>query len=792
MGNFDASGVLGLYPVGMMSLGSLGFNVNTNCTPASTPSSAVVFSGSSMTFAVPTGSTCMVTESASMPAFPTSAQTFCGPNATPVWDPPLYSSSGNSVPSVTTVSGSTQTVDITNKWHCKPNPTSTLEVRKRVVSQPGMPPLTNLNFGINANCTPALSTPNQILNNGNGTANVFFTVQNGTSCTVSESSNMPTFPAAATQFCGPNATPQWNAPIYTPNGTTTPPTITVSGSNAVINISNSWKCVPNTGKLHVQKIMSNPAGYGSSFPVMQFPVSVNCTPVSPPSQNIFNVSVNVFNVQVGSTCTVSESSTLPALPASAVQFCGQNAMPQWNTPSFGANGSTVTITATPTLVQVFNSWKCVPKMGSLTINKITSWEGPGSSSTIAGQVYNIHVACTPSISQASPLLLGGGLGYTINNIPSGTSCFVQENTPQVPNAGYDACEAIGMVFMWDPPLYNTGSGFSPTPPTVTILGGSSTVTIKNHAACYPKPKGTLVIQKSLTTQSILPQWPAASWLVMTNCTPTGSSPSVAVNTFLSSNAVISSTGAITAPLGAHCTVTEPQPTMAFPAGIVSYCAMPIHGGGVPMWNPPTYTYNGNTTTTPPTVYISSTGNFWVTVNNSWKCSSTVTTVTIDKVLQGPVGSTGWSHADFAGMNFVVTPTCSVSTTPTSLSLGYSTSWLGSFTVPSGTICSGMTETQPLPFPQSVLTYCQNQNNQIPMWETPAFSPSFPTTMSGAAASVVLTNKWKCASSQKVAPKKKRFKLPFKVKLGIPIPGVGTGGSSKPDTPEQPRDTPGRP
>ena len=730
-------------PVGAPSLSNLNFAINANCSPAVGSPNQVISVGTSFTYVVPNGAICTISESSAMPAFPAIAVEYClGQNGTPSWNAPTYNPNGNTTPPTVTVNTSGMVVTINNSWRCIPNPPRTLTVRKTVISPPGVPPLGSLNFGVTANCTPATSPSTQTVTSGNS---VIFNVQAGAICTVTESSVMPAFPPLAINLCANSGSvPVWNPPVYTPNGTTTPPTVTISAPNTLVLITNSWSCKKLNGQINLTKIVQGPT---AQLPNMTFTINAACTPTA----SVGSVAITTtyphggtaggaIVAPIGANCTLTEIQ--PPVNSAMTAFCGNNSTAVWE----AFTPVNMTITSAPQNLTVTNKWKCVPKTGSLEVMKEVT--NAPVSFPVSPQSFVMNISCSPSISQPTVTLIGWlGASSSVNNIPIGSTCSIVEQTPiPVPSQLATYCASQGMTFQWDAPVYTNQSNVPVT--SVTITSGVNSIKVRNHWRCVPAT-AQLEIIKNFTTIQTAVQWPATNWTINTNCSPAGSVSSVTVNTSASGNAVITGSypNAINVPVGANCMVEEPTSSLpAFPSWITAYCGNTANGGGTPQWNVPSYTYNGQTTTTPPTIAMTA-GIHTVRVNNGWSCVPNAPGVQIEvfKNVEGPPYTVAVPPS-FSAIYGIQT-NCTTASTPGSVNITAQSGGIGGgvgyFTVPSGTNCN-LTEPVLPSFPASANTYCTNfGGGGVPVWEAPTYVPTSSFTAGTNISNVSVTNKWKC-------------------------------------------------
>ena len=335
----------------------------------------------------------------------------------------------------------------------------------------------------------------------------------------------------------------------------------------------------------------------------------------------------------------------------------------------------------------------------------------------------------------------------VNNIPVGSTCSIVEQTPiPVPSQLATYCANQGMTFQWDAPTYTNQSNVPVT--SVTITSGVNSIKVRNHWKCVPNT-GQLEIMKSFTTIPTAVQWPATNWIINTNCSPAGSVSSVTVNTSASGNSVIDGSypNIINVPVGANCTIEEPTSSLpAFPSWITAYCGNAANGGGIPQWNVPSYTYNGQTTTTPLTFAMTA-GIHTVTVNNGWSCVTNAPSVQIEvfKNVQGPPYTVAVPPS-FSAIYGIQT-NCATPSSPSLVNItaqsGGGGGGVGYFTAPSGANCN-LTEPVLPPFPASANTYCTNfGGGGVPVWEAPTYLPTGSFTAGTNISNVSVTNKWKC-------------------------------------------------
>ncbi len=634
-------------------------------------------------------------------------------------------------------------------------PVTTISVRKQVIDQTGAGVTALGPFTLAVSCTPygiPTASPTTSLHTTNltGYSNYFTvnTVPMSGTCKVAETA-LPPIPAAMAQRCGGvgNVAVTSNAPITLG---------ALSATGNPVTVTNTYTC-KKPPYLTVTKRINNPGSVVLTN--LNFSVSANCTPGGNATQTVNNGSGSgsvTFPVQVGATCTVTENAPFPAFPAAAKTFCGPGKIPAWKTPVLTPNNGTVTIGANGAQVTIINAWECVPATGRLEIIKEVTNTVPGLA--IPPQTYPMTASCVPASGGPAiitNLSLTGwpGASGLVNNIPLGSICTVTEQTPSIPTVLASTCANQGKTFQWDPPVYVPNSG------STTIVAGVNVIRVKNTWSCVGN-NGTLSVIKTVNTPQGALQFPQKSWVINTNCTPAGSASTVTLTTAATGNASVSSLpGSITAPIGADCTVSETQPAPPMlPSWATSFCAIPANGGGTPSWDVPTYTVNGQTTTTPPVVDITA-GNQTVTVTNAWSCKPANGQVQIFKKVFGPT-------QQIPAMPFVINSNCTTPSTPASVTITTSNQGGGgAVSAPVGTGCQ-FTETLPATFSVAQTAYCSGQNGAVPQWAAPSYSIAQPMTVTASLQNLFITNDWSCV--QPTAPGTIKV---YKLVYGPTIPGL---------------------
>jgi hypothetical protein len=763
------------------------FKLDVACTPYAIPNLAVKsslhttnatgFSGYVTTSPVPMNGTCSVSETQMAP-IPAAMAARCGGAGN-------VQVTSNAPIALGTLNPTNNSVTVKNTYRCKP---PELRVQKTITNPPGFTPLTNLLFSVTANCSPGGSAT-QTVNNGSGSGSVTFPATAGASCVVTENQPMPAFPASANQFCAGKGFPVWNPPSLSPtNGS-----VTVGSAGTTVAITNSWKCSDSPRvSLQIVKDIIPPTG-GPTLTGLNFGMNTTCIRNNIPSNNTATLGytplTNSVTLQVlpNSTCTVSETTPLPAFPANATSFCALSGKtPAWKPPTTNPTNGTVAVGTVGGLVNVTNSWECVGSSPLLTVNKVI--QNPQGATPLSNLVFGVTANCSPGGSSTKQLSYASQSGTVTFPVQTGANCAITEMTPlpNFPASATSFCAGTGQTPAWNPPSVMPNNGI------VSIGTSGASATISNSWKCVGgQATGQLEIIKKLTTTQFPVQWPASAWLINTTCTPTGSASSVTINTSASGNAVITGSGSVTAPVGSTCVVNEPTSSLpAFPGFVTNYCAG--QGGKVPVWNTPTYTPSSGVTIT--------NGVQTVTVNNSWSCQGGTPGPTAMHVIKQVVGPpAGAVPVPTVAAPFVFNTNCIPALASPTVTVTTSTangSGLNIVMIPSGTSCQ-FTETQPT-FPATVNQYCTTTMGQgsVPVWDPPTWSIPQPMTPTASASAITVTNKWKCTAPTVAQPKPKPK---VEISIGIQIPGIFSGPRRPKRTPtepqQQPREvprTPGRP
>jgi Domain of unknown function (DUF5979) len=725
-------------------LNSLTFTINANCTPAATPSSINIIAGQTAVFNVQLGAVCTFTET--LPPMPDAFYKYCERRGmVPEWNPPVFAP-GASV----TIKKREQSLEVINTFKCVkkvPDPYGTVNLIKRVDTT-GMPAPVNLppqNYTINIACAPGPVLPSSVtLSAGTTPGTGSFSAPIGAVCTMTEPT--PSMPAAITAYCRSiGATGAvWDLPTIPP--------VTVSGRSQTIAIVNKWHCTPvinPKGSLEVIKEVTNTVP-GVLIPPQTYPITVSCAPATGGPATVTQLPLSgwpgasgmVNNIPVGSTCTVTEQT--PSTPALLANMCAnQGKTFQWDPPVYVPASGSTTIVAGVNVVRVKNTWSCVGGTTTLTVTKRIS--NPGSF-VLTNMNFSVTANCTPGGINTQAVNNGSGMGSVGFTVPVGAICTVTENTPlpTFPAAADQSC-GPGKKAAWKPPFLGPNNG------TVTVGASGAQVFVTNAWECVPIATAELEIIKSFTTPALPVPWPQTMWTFNANCNPAASQTVVNINTNSSSGTTITGSNAnpITVPIGATCVIVEPAASLPVFSSAMSGIISTTHCGGTghPEWNSPTYTYNGQTTATPPTITAAA-GVNTVRVNNSWSCVPNTPAgnqLEILKSVQGPLGTVAVPPKFSA--DYIIQSNCSTASTPGSVSLNAQsdgTSDSDVFSVAAGANCNLMETAMPA-FPAAAYTYCTTWGgNGVPIWEAPTFTPSSNVTIGSSGVQTVnVLNKWKC-------------------------------------------------
>ncbi len=364
---------------------------------------------------IPTGTVCTVTETGK-------------PGSTTLIS---YVPNGNTTPpSITVGNGTTVNVTTTNKYK-----SGRISVTK-TIDKTGGTPNAGDQFTFAINC-PGTAYDQNITLTYPGTMGPVSTglIPAGSQCVVTETAK----PADTTLIS------------YTPNGNTTPPTITV-GDGTTVNVTAKNK-YPKNGKISVTKVID--AAGGSAPAGAQFSFGINCTGTTY-DQTITLTAPNLGPASTtfipqGTQCAVTETSL--AAGSTLVSY----------TPNGGSATTPPTVTVGDnTTVAV--SVKNIYQQGKISVTKTLDASG---GSAPAGAQFSFGIDCPGGTYDQTITLTAPNLGPTSStNIPSGTQCTVTETSL-----------AAGSTLV----SYTPNGGSATTPPTVTIGDNATTVnvTVKN-------------------------------------------------------------------------------------------------------------------------------------------------------------------------------------------------------------------------------------------------------------------------------------------------------------------------
>ena len=225
------------------------------------------------------------------------------------------------------------------------------------------------------------------------------------------------------------------------------------------NAGNNESCVtvtkPNLGVLEVRKKVQNETPL-TLPPNLSFQFTVDCGNASFSLSDGGSHTIN--NVPVGSSCTVTE--TTPPVPPSV---CPQGTTAVWTTTQAPPN-SVITHAGT-TVVDVLNTLSCKKseENGTLVVAKKVQNNAPRPLPT--GLTFPFTSSCGPATFS-----LADGGSYTINNVPVGSNCSINETLPPPP----------AICPQGTTPAWTT----APTmPANVVTTAGTTTVTVVNTLDC---------------------------------------------------------------------------------------------------------------------------------------------------------------------------------------------------------------------------------------------------------------------------------------------------------------------
>lgn len=406
-----------------------------------------------------------------------------------------------------TSSSCTRTATVSDTGSC--SPTGTLRVRKTVTNPPAG--FTSPDFNIAVDCSD--NTFDQNFTLAHGATRDITGIPAGTTCSVTETTPLPTAPAGY----------EYGTPAIAPSGAQTIVANTTT-EIVVTNPLNSVSCptitvTPNplpNGTVGVAYNASPSASASSGGPYTYtwsaagLPTGMNVNAgtgaVSGIPSATGNATVTASTTVAGQTCSGSTPLSVTAAPTgllrvtktvtgkpagftspdfSVVVDCSVNSFDQTLTLADGATrtiggiptGTTCTVTEpsplpaapagydyaapviTPSGVQIIGNGTTVAvtvtnpltlKQGSLQLGKSVSGQPAGFTSPD----YTLHVDCSDN-SFDQDVLIKAAENKTISNIPHGTTCTVTEPTQPAPPAGYSYGTAVI------------------APASVTIVGDSS-------------------------------------------------------------------------------------------------------------------------------------------------------------------------------------------------------------------------------------------------------------------------------------------------------------------------------
>ena len=574
-----------------------------------------------------------------------------------------------------------------------------------------------------------------------------------------------------------------------------PATLCDSASVAVVKLTS----------ITVTKKLVDLTGAGTTA-MGPFAMSVNCAPYAAlTAQANFTISTNnsgqgshtVNTVPLTTHCTIAETS-LPAIPAPMAHACFGAANVIVSTvytqppAMLGATGNTATVT---------NTYQCKPPAGSKVIKVSKFISGPQlpAGTIIPPLNFVINANCSPTAAVPPSATISQGQ-TAVFTVTAGSNCTLSEGPmPPIPAVLAAFCNTMNhQIAVWDTPIFYPGGGVSQT----SIINQDKSVELKNgwHCVAGLPPAGQIEIIKQLNTIQTPVQFPATQWLINTACNPAATiNGALTLTTPASGNAQITTSGMVTAPLAANCTVSEQTPNNnLIPQWFKNSC-LP---GGTAKWNDPLYSVNGGAPSpVAPSVTVTS-GVQSVKVINGWHCEPNPVLgsgfqIQLFKHVVGPT-------LQVPQMTFVLTPNCNPASTPLSAPItvasGSSAGGGGAVSVPSGATCT-LSETMPDPMQIPAMTaFCSAQGSpNVPQWQTPTLSlsqtgspPLAQPMIVTASMNLFVTNTWACVPPPSPLKVKPKHKPKFRIHIGIPLPGLGGGGGSGQPGNDGPPPPPGRP
>jgi uncharacterized repeat protein (TIGR01451 family) len=412
---------------------------------------------------------------------PTPTANACPQGQTTVWGTPTYSPSN-------TVNAATPgpIVTVTNPYDCQPSDNGgSIQVKKEVVANLDGYSFPQQTFPVTVTCNGTSTTLNL---SSDGTPQSVGNLPVGTQCTIHEPT--PPLPNA----CPYGMTPTWGTPSYVPANTATaavsPPTVTVS---------NPFSCKQggdtNGGGIRVQKVIEDDRTFTTNVHTL-FPITVTCGGTTVPASIQQYTETPVTGLPLGATCTVSETTPLPAPPTTG---CANGTVPTWGAVS-SIPASVAAGSGSGPLLTVKNVLYCAPSNGNGNNNGgddtgyllVTKKVVNNANAPLNGMTFSIVANCGMGDQQMN---LADAAHDVVHAVPVGNTCTVTEPTLPPPPSGGSCPE--GQRPGW------TGTTIVQTPPGPMISGMGPAVMVTNTLDCVgtaslaPPPPPKLVCKAPL-------------------------------------------------------------------------------------------------------------------------------------------------------------------------------------------------------------------------------------------------------------------------------------------------------
>jgi uncharacterized repeat protein (TIGR01451 family) len=423
---------------------------------------------------LPIGTSCTANE-------PTVTVNACPQGMTTVWDTPTYTPSATASAAMPG-----PTVTITNPFDCKEggNGGASVQVKKQVACIASCPP--PMTFPVDVICNGQRTTLNL---SSDGTPQSVSGLAPNTSCQISE-------PAPTANACPQGQTTVWGTPTYSPSNTANAAT-----PGPIVTVTNPYDCAEGGGGggIRVQKVIEDDRTFTTNVHTL-FPITVTCGGTTVPASIEQYTETPVTGLPLGATCTVSETTPLPAPPTTG---CANGTVPTWGPVSYIPATVTAGSGSGP-LLTVKNVLYCAPSKdngnndggddtGYLLVTKkvINNANAP-----LDGMTFSIVANCGMGDQQMN---LADAAHDVVHAVPVGNTCTVTEPTLPPPPSGGSCPE--GQRPGW------TGTTIVQTPPGPMISGIGPAVMVTNTLDCVgtaslvPPPPPKLVCKAPLVANA---------------------------------------------------------------------------------------------------------------------------------------------------------------------------------------------------------------------------------------------------------------------------------------------------